>query len=191
VNTMLLSERPSKIATNTRGCACNSEGAMKRPSIFRTIAAATVLSSGVVAAQSTSPPNIAAPQGEQRQPVADAQDIKVIGCLTASANAGAATGETNNASKFFLKTTAPGKPDAVDYALQPATPDVKLQVHAGHKVEITGRPAGTADAMSKPQSNEGVSTSQPSGSTGMETIPPPTGRTLLVSSVRMLSSSCQ
>jgi hypothetical protein len=60
----------------------------------------------------------------------------------------------------------------------------------GRKVEITGSPAGTADALSKPQSNEGVSTSQPS-STGMETIPPPTGRTLLVSAVRVIASSCQ
>jgi hypothetical protein len=164
---------------------------MTRPSIFTVIAAATFLSASAVSAQSTSPPNIAAPQGEQRKPPTAAQEIKVTGCLTASSNAGAATGEANNASKFLLKTIPTGKTDAVDYALQPATSDVKLQAHAGHKVEITARPAGTADALSNPQSNEGVSASQPSGSAGMETIPPPTGRTLLVSSVRMISSSCQ
>ena len=122
-----------------------------------------VLSFGALAmAQSTAPPNIAAPQGEQRQPTAAADEVKITGCLAAAANAGAATGEANKASKFVLKTTPAGKTDAVEYALQPATPDVKLQSHAGHKVEITGRPAGTADALSKPQSNEGVSTSQPS-----------------------------
>ncbi len=163
----------------------------RRPANARAIVAATVLSFGALAmAQSTAPPNIAAPQGEQRQPTAAADEVKVTGCLAAAANAGAATGEANNASPFVLKTTPAGA-DAVAYALQPATPDVKLQAHAGHKVEITGRPAGTADALSKPQSNEGVSTSQPSGSTGMETIPPPSGKTLLVSSVRMISSSCR
>jgi hypothetical protein len=171
----------------------NEDTMTRRPVIVRTIVAASVLSSGVFAmAQSTAPPNIAAPQGEQRQAPADAGEVKVTGCLSAAANAGAAIGETNNASQFLLKTMpAEGKSNTVAYALQPATPDVKLQPHAGHKVEITGRAAGTADALSEPQSNEGVSTSQPSGSTGMETIPPPTGKTLLVSSVRMISSSCR
>jgi hypothetical protein len=163
---------------------------MTRRHISRAIVAG-VLSFGALAmAQSTAPPNIAAPQGLQKEATAAANEIKITGCLSATANAGAATGEANNASKFLLKTTA-ARTEAVDYALQPATPDVKLQAHAGHMVEITGRPAGTADALSQPQSNAGVSTSQPSGSTGMETIPPPSGRTLLVSSVRMISSSCQ
>jgi hypothetical protein len=164
---------------------------MTRPFVFGAIAFATVLWSGPLAAQSTSPPNIAAPQGEQRQPPPNAKEIKVTGCLSAAASAGIAAAEANNASKFMLKTAPAGSTEAVEYALQPGTPDVKLEVHAGHKVEITGRAAGTADALSNPQSNEGVSTSQPSGSTGMETIPPPTGRTLLVSSIRMISSSCQ
>jgi hypothetical protein len=164
---------------------------MTRRHISRAIVAG-VLSFGALAmAQSTAPPNIAAPQGLQKEATAAANEIKITGCLSATANAGAAIGEANNASKFLLKTTAAGKTEAVDYALQPATPDVKLQSHAGHTVEITGRPAGTDDALSQPQSNAGVSTSQPSGSTGMETIPPPSGRTLLVSSVRMVSSSCQ
>jgi hypothetical protein len=176
-----------------RGCACDDEDTMtRRPAIARTTLAASVLSFGALAmAQSPAPPNIAAPQGEQRQAPAAADEVKVTGCLTAAANAGAVTGEANNASPFLLKTTPAATSDAVAYALQPATPEVKLQAHAGHKVEITGRPAGTADALSKPQSNEGVSTSQPSGSTGMETIPPPSGKTLLVSSVRMISSSCR
>jgi hypothetical protein len=157
---------------------------------IRALAATVALSSTALAAQSTSPPNIAAPQGEQRQPAAPADDMKITGCLTASENAGAVTGETNNASKFVLRTTPAGKTESGAYALQPATPDLKLQSYVGRKVEITGSPAGTADALSKPQSNEGVSTSQPS-STGMETIPPPTGRTLLVSAVRVIASSCQ
>lgn len=165
---------------------------MTRPSTFGAIAIAIVLSPFAMAAQSTSPPNIAAPQGEQRQPTASAGEIKLTGCLTAAANAGKATGEANSAAKFLLKSKpAEGASDAAEYALQPATPDVKLQSYAGRTVEVTGHPAGTADALSKPQSNEGVSTSQPSGSTGMETIPPPTGRTLVVSSVRTISSSCR
>jgi hypothetical protein len=164
---------------------------MTRPRLFAALVIAAVLSPRLAAAQSTSPPNIAAPQGEQRQATAAANEIKVTGCLTATASAAAVTGEANSASKFLLKTTPDGKSEAAEYALQPATPDVKLQSYAGRKVEITARPAGTADALSKPQSNEGVSTSQPSGSTGMETIPPPTGRTLLVSSVRTISSACQ
>jgi hypothetical protein len=165
---------------------------MTRPYMFSAIVAASLAWSGALAlAQATAPPNIAAPQGEQRHAATPAEEIKITGCLSAAANAGVTTREANNASQFLLKTTAAGKTDAVDYALQPATPDVKLQPHAGHKVEITARPAGAADALSQPQSNEGVSTSQPSGSTGMETIPPPSSRTLLVSSVRMISSSCQ
>jgi hypothetical protein len=165
---------------------------MIRPHISRAIVAAGVLSFGALAmAQSTAPPNIAAPQGVAKQATATADEIKITGCLSATEKAGAATGEANNASKFLLKATSAGKTEAIQYALQPATPDVKLQSHTGHTVEITGRPAGTADALSQPQSNAGVSTSQPSGSTGMETIPPPSGRTLLVSSVRMISSSCQ
>jgi hypothetical protein len=164
---------------------------MTRPPIVAALVIAAVLAPRLAAAQSTSPPNIAAPQGEQRQAPAVANEKKLTGCLTATANAGAATGEANSASKFLLKTTPEGKVDAEEYALQPATPDVKLQSYAGRKVEITARPAGAADALSKPQSNEGVSTSQPGGSTGMETIPPPTGRTLLVSSLRTISSTCQ
>jgi hypothetical protein len=164
---------------------------MTRPPIVGAITIAIVLSPLAATAQSTSPPNIAAPQGEQRQATAAAGEIKVTGCLSAAANAGAATGESNSAAKFLLKAKPAGSPEAAEYALQPATPDVKLQSYAGRTVEITGRPAGTADALSKPQSNEGVSTSQPSGSTGMETIPPPTGRTLVVSSVRTISSSCR
>jgi hypothetical protein len=161
------------------------------PSIVRGAAAAVVLSAATLAAQSTAPPNIAPPQGEQRQPAITADEMKITGCLSATSNAGAAIGEANNASKFLLKTTPAGKTEAGEYALQPSTPDVKLQSYAGRKVEVTARPAGTADPLSKPQSNEGVSTSQPSGSTGMETIPPPSGRTLVVSSVRVIASSCQ
>lgn len=165
---------------------------MIRLHIAHAIVAAGVLSFGALAmAQSTAPPNIAAPQGVPKQATAAADEIKITGCLSATAKAGAATGEANNASKFLLKTTSAEKTEPIQYALQPATPDVKLQSHTGHTVEITGRPAGTADALSQPQSNAGVSTSQPSGSTGMETIPPPSSRTLLVSSVRMISSSCQ
>jgi hypothetical protein len=164
---------------------------MTRPTTFGAIAIAFALSPFATAAQSTSPPNIAAPQGEQRQPAANAGEVKMTGCLAAAGNAGSAAGQANSAAKFLLKSKSTGTSDAAEYALQPATPDVKLQSYAGRTVEITGRPAGTADALSKPQSNEGVSTSQPSGSTGMETIPPPTGRTLVVSSVRTISSSCR
>jgi hypothetical protein len=168
------------------------EGTVTRSSIARAIAAATVLSTAPLAAQSTAPPNVAPPQGEQRQPAATTEEMKITGCLSAAANAGAATGEANNASKYQLKTTPVGKTDAGEYALlQPGTPDLKLESYVGRKVEITARPAATADPLSKPQSNEGVSTSQPSGSTGMETIPPPSGRTLVVSAVKVIASSCQ
>jgi hypothetical protein len=164
---------------------------MIRPHISPPIVAAGVLSFGALAmAQSTAPPNIAAPQGVPTQAPAAADEIKITGCLSATANAGAATGEANNASKFLLKTTPAGKTEASEYALQPATPNVKLRAYAGRLVEITGRAAGTADALSQPQSNRGISPSQPSGSTGMETIPPPSGRTLLVSAVRVISSGC-
>ena len=112
---------------------------MTRRHISRAIVAG-VLSFGALAmAQSTAPPNVAAPKGLQKEATAAANEIKITGCLSATANAGAAIGEANNASKFLLKTTAAGKTEAVDYALQPATPDVKLQSHARHTVEITGR----------------------------------------------------
>src|SRR6185295_1868984 len=103
---------------------------MTRPSIFGAITIAIVMSPLAATAQSTSPPNIAAPQGEQRQATAAAGEIKVTGCLSAAANAGAATGESNSAAKFLLKAKPAGSAGAADYALQPATPDVKLQSYA-------------------------------------------------------------
>ena len=165
---------------------------MTHSSTLETITAAVVLSAVTLAAQSTSPPNIAPPQGEQRQPAATAEEMKVTGCLSAAANAGAAAGETNSAAKFLLTTMpATEKSEVTKYALQPEKPDLKLESYAGRKVEITAHTSGTADSLSQPQSNAGVSPSQPGGSTGMETIPPPTGRTLLVSAVRVIASSCQ
>jgi hypothetical protein len=177
------------------------------------VGAGLLLAARVAAAQSTAPapPNIAAPQGQQRDAPQATEEVTVKGCLTAPTGAGGSAATTSSGAGFLLKTApvasgrnespspsgtssrAPESPSSqtgsIDYVLQPATPDVKLQPHVGHTVEIKGR-AAAADPLSKPQSNEGVSTSQPSGSTGMETIPPPSSRALLVTSVRMISSSC-
>lgn len=182
------------------------------PSVI--VAAGMMLAGRSAGAQSSAPPppNVAAPQGQQRQAPEPTEDVTVKGCLTAAPGAGASAATTSSGAGFLLKAapvaagrnetpspsgTSSGAPESassqkgsMDYALQPATPDVKLQPHLGHTVEIKGHVAATADSLSKPQSNEGVSTSQPSGSTGIETIPPPASRALLVTSVRMISSSC-
>ena len=163
---------------------------MSRPtSILSVSVLAVLLSPASLAAQSTAPPNIAPPQGEQRQPAATIDEIKMTGCVAAGSAAGAGS-EANTGSKYVLRTVPAGKTDSGEYALQPATPEIKLESYAGRKVEVTARRAGTADPLSKPQSNEGVSPSQPAGSTGMETIPPPSGRTLMVSAVKVIASSC-
>jgi hypothetical protein len=185
----------------------------RRPSMM-IVGAGLMLAARVAVAQSSAPapPNVAAPQGQQRDAPQATEEVTIKGCLTAAAGAGASAATTSTGAGFVLKTApvaagrnespspsgtsarAPESPSSqtgsIDYALQPATPDVKLQPHVGHTIEITGRAAATADPLSKPQSNEGVSTSQPSGSTGMETIPPPSSRALLVTAVRMISSSC-
>jgi len=150
---------------------------------------AILLAPAYLAAQSTAPPNVAPPHGDQRQPAATTDEVKMTGCL-APAGAGA-NSEGNSGAKYVLRTVPAGKTETGEYALQPATPEIKLQSYTGQKVEVTGRRAGTDDPLSKPQSNEGVSPSQPAGSSGMETIPPPSGRTLMVSAVKVIASSCQ
>jgi hypothetical protein len=178
----------------------------RQPSVMIVALCATLVAA-VAAAQSAAPapPNVAAPQGEQRQSPQATEEVTVTGCLIASPGAGASAATTSSGAGFVLKSAPvaagqnetpspsgtasrapenPSSPGGIDYALQPATPDVKLQPHIGHTIEIKGRAAATADPLSKPQSNEGVSSSQPSGSTGMETIPPPTSRALLVTSIR-------
>ena len=165
---------------------------MSRPtSILNASVLAIFLSPVYLAAQATAPPNVAPPQGEQRQPAAPTEDVKMTGCLAPAGNAAGANSEANTGAKYVLRTVPAGKTESGEYALQPATPEIKLQSYAGQKVEVTARRAGTADPLSKPQSNEGVSPSQPAGSTGMETIPPPSGRTLMVSAVKVIASSCQ
>ena len=163
---------------------------MSRPtSILSASVLAILLSPAYLSAQATAPPNVAPPQGEQREPAATTDEVKMTGCL-APAGAGA-NSEPNTGAKYVLRTVPAGKTETGEYALQPATPEIKLQSYTGRKVEVTGRRAGTDDPLSKPQSNEGVSPSQPAGSTGMETIPPPSGRTLMVTAVKVIASSCQ
>jgi hypothetical protein len=178
------------------------------------VAVGMVLASRAAAAQSSAPPppNVAAPQGQERQAAEPTEEVTVKGCLTAAPSAGTSAATTSSGAGFLLKVApvaagrnetpspsgtssrAPESPSSqtgsMDYALQPATPDVKLQPHIGHTIEIKGHAAAAGDPLSKPQSNEGVSTSQPSGSTGIETIPPPSSRALMVTSVRMISSTC-
>jgi hypothetical protein len=168
-------------------------------------AVAMMLASRAATAQSSAPPppNVAAPQGQERQAAEPTEEVTVKGCLTAAPNAGTSAATTSSGAGFLLKAApvaagrnetpsptgtssrSPESPSSqtggMDYALQPAI---------GHTVEIKGHAAAEADPLSKPQSNEGVSTSQPSGSTGIETIPPPSSRALMVTSVRMISSSC-
>ena len=72
---------------------------MSRPtSILSVSVLAVLLSPASLAAQSTAPPNIAPPQGEQRQPAATTDEVKMTGCVAAGNAAGAGT-EANTGSK--------------------------------------------------------------------------------------------
>ena len=183
-----------------------------------------VLAAAVTAAQTpgassqTPQPRPGSGASQPTQPAQESTEpITLVGCIAR------ADGETDSeqaaadkvSPQFVLQVSpdsargasagAAGNALATRYHLVPSA-DVRLADHLGHKVEIQGRlkvdPAGTQS-----RTNQGVSTSIPSGSTGMETVPPPgdkpEARTateagpempvpsmLTVTSVRMLAGRC-
>ncbi|HEY8535141.1 MAG TPA: hypothetical protein VIL25_01795 [Vicinamibacterales bacterium] len=92
----------------------------------------------------------------------------------------------------------------VRYPLVPEGEQVDLAPHVGHLIEVRGRLVVRA-AEPDPRTNEGVSTSTPGGSTGMETMPPPrptekaedhvpaappAASTVTVTAIRMIAAKC-
>jgi hypothetical protein len=163
------------------------------------------------------PPNVAPAQGQQRQQQTASQEIVLRGCLASASASESSKGATSSGgaaaagSQFLLRVapvaagqndvpspsgTSSRAPESAsqqksgNYVLQPASEDVKLQSYVGQTIEVKGHTVTEPDTLSTPGTNAGVSTSQPSGSSGMETIPPPQGKAVLVTSVRTISSSC-
>lgn len=159
-------------------------------------------------------------QPAQAAPESTAAPITLVGCLTRAdaetSGAQAAKDKETASPQYVLRVSSKdsratsddaGSTAGTRYHLVPSSTDLRLGDHVNHQVEIRGRlkvdPAG-------PQSrtNQGISPSVPSGSTGMETIPPPgdkpEARTttdagpempvptmVTVTSLRMIASSCK
>ena len=158
-------------------------------------------------------------QPTEPAPESTAAPITLVGCIArADAETSAQQAAANRVSpQFVLRVSssrdaggAPQRtgdtPAATQYHLVPSTADLRLADHLGHRVEVRGR-LKVAAAGARSRTNQGVSTSVPSGSTGMETIPPPGDKPearktteggpempvpsmLTVTSVRMLASGC-
>jgi hypothetical protein len=142
--------------------------------------AATFMLAPSVGAQAPppeAPPNIVMPQPTPDPGVASAP-VTLTGCLqrpqaTAPGQQDKPHGVTP-ASAFVLRTAGASGQPPVTYHLIASTKSIDLSSHLNHRVEITG----TLRAATNKQpgmSNEGVSPSTPSGSTGVETIPQPPG----------------
>jgi hypothetical protein len=156
---------------------------------------------------SPAPPNVAQPH-----PTPDPQaaaPLTLTGCLARSDSAAQPGANADRAGRgpaveFVLKVAGKDGAAPVTYPVVAATDGVKLAPHVGHRIEITGA-YRIATNQQAGLSNQGVSPSTPSGSTGMETLPRPgdgateptaVSRTLVaqplfVSSVKMVSGRCQ
>ena len=164
------------------------------------------------AAPPTTPPNIAAPQPTPVDPAAQTSaPVTLTGCLERSkpqslSDSGKTPPPVNvdPPTAYVLRSepaagTAEGQ--AVVYNLIATGPSVRLEQHRGHRVQISG----TLRMITNQQpglSNQGVSPSMPSGSTGMETMPKPdpmaaqagmpsVTQPIFVESLKMLDGGCK
>ena len=164
------------------------------------------------AAPPTTPPNIAAPQPAP-DPVAQTSSapVTLTGCLERSKPQSLSDGgktpppvNVNPPTAYVLRSepaagTAEGQ--AVVYNLIASGQAVRLDQHVGHRVQLSG----TLRMVTNQQpglSNQGVSPSTPSGSTGMETMPKPdpmaaqagmasVAQPIFVESLKMLDGGCK
>ncbi|HEY8550719.1 MAG TPA: hypothetical protein VIL35_12245, partial [Vicinamibacterales bacterium] len=65
-----------------------------------------------------------------------------------------------------------GRSQPGEYELVGASDKVKRADPVGHRVEVTGRPAGAARKPTSSAMSSGVAASPRSGSTGLEQVPP-------------------
>lgn len=166
--------------------------------------------------QTTTPPNVAKPKAttpDEGAPRTTQEKITITGCIAR----GDASGAQAAGGPLVLKassgaasdrSSSGGTPAGTHYQIVSNDPALRLADHVGHRVQLTGRLQ--AEATEPPsRTNQGVSTSTPSGSTGMETMPPagdkpeprrtPTAAatdtavpaTFVVTGVQMLSGSCE
>lgn len=159
------------------------------------------------------PPNVAAPHpSPDPKAVAASAPVTLTGCLErskpSSASAGPSTPATApmNSPTMFVLRTNPTTPSSggrgVVYNIVSLAPSVRLEAHVGHTVEVTGT-LRMATNQQPGMSNEGVSPSTPSGSTGMETTPtsepataaqgatPSVTQPLFVESLKMIDGACK
>ena len=142
--------------------------------------AATLVVAPAVGAQTPvpeAPPNIVTPQPAAPDPGVASAPVTLTGCLQrpqATAPGRDKPHGVTPGSAFVLRTAgADGKP-AVTYHLIASTKGIDLASHLNHRVEITGT-LRAATNQQPGMSNEGVSPSTPSSSTGVETLPQPSG----------------
>jgi hypothetical protein len=159
----------------------------------------------------TTPPNVAAPHpSPDPKAAASSAPVTLTGCLERAKPASTTDGRhtqpanTNPPTAFALRTeatTASGSSGVV-YKVLSSGPSVQLDQHVGHRVEVTGT-LRMATNQQPGMSNQGVSPSTPSGSTGMETTPtaePATGapgdapsvtQPIFVDSLKMIGGPCK
>ena len=177
-------------------------------------AVALLLIAGSAAAQTppTAPPNIAAPHPSPDPKAAAASaPVTLTGCLERSKPASVNDGGTQTppntkpATTFVLRTdaaTGAGSDSrGVVYKIISSGPSVRFDEHVGHRVEATGT-LQVSTNQQPAMSNQAVSPSTPSGSTGMETIPAPEStrvrgdmpsvtQPIFVESLKMIDATCK
>lgn len=179
------------------------------------LAMAMLLAPSSAAAQAPpqAPPNVAAPHpSPDPKATAASAPVTLTGCLERSKPSSATGGQGTpatapmNASPAFVLRTNATTPSSggkgVVYNIVSLAPSVRLDAHVGHTVEVTGT-LRLATNQQPGMSNEGVSASTPSGSTGMETLPtseptaagpgatPSVTQPLFVESLKMIDGTCK
>jgi hypothetical protein len=177
------------------------------------LAAAVLLFASPAKAQTpTTPPNIAAPQPTPAPAAPPSAPVTLTGCIERTKPQSLSDGgktppasNVNPATAYVLRSEpAPGAAESqpVVYHLISTGPAVRLAEHIGHRVQLTGT-LRVATNQQPGLSNQGVSPSTPSGSTGMETMPKPDpmagaqagvpsmAQPIFVESLKMLDGGCK
>jgi hypothetical protein len=204
-----------RFAQVTDGSPCEAVVMNPSLSVAASIATAVLLVPAPSIAQTpTAPPNIAAPQPtpDPRTSQTASAPVTLTGCLERSkplslADNGKTPPPTNTdpATAYVLRSEPSAGDTAgstVVYNLISTGPAVKFEEHRGHRVQLTGTLRVTTNQQAG-MSNQGVSPSTPSGSTGMETMPKPdpmastqpdvpsVSQPIFVQSLKMLDGGCK
>jgi hypothetical protein len=178
------------------------------------VAAVLLVPAPSIAQTPTPPPNIAAPQPTPDPKTAQTAPapVTLTGCLERTKPLSFKDGgktppptHTDPATAYVLRaepSTGDTAGSAVVYNLISTGPAVKFEEHRGHRVQISGTLRMTTNQQPG-LSNQGVSPSTPSGSTGMETMPKPdpmgsaqsdvpsVSQPIFVQSLKMLEGGCK